>query len=357
MTARHQSGSPRRFAACSHGSTCSAPRGRAHPAALGSVHSASAGAGHLLAGVRSRAPFAGTRTKPSEPVRFAALGDSVTVGLGDPMPQGGCRGWAVLLAEAMAPAESLELGNFARCGARVVDVVTDQLPQALAQRPSHASVLVGINDTLRGDFELAPIAERLEETVGALRRAGAVVLTASLPEPGRMMRVPEIVCRPLARRVQAINAVFDHLAVAYGTIHLDLARHPAVYDPAMWGVDRIHPSERGHRLLAHLFASGLAEHGVPLWSRPDPRPSNPPPSVWAQAGWLATKGTGWMFRRSLDLLPGLTRLVIAEAWHGIRSQTARLDDRLRAELAQVLPDGEAGTPAREGRNPRLDLTS
>jgi hypothetical protein len=42
-------------------------------------------------------------------------------------------------------------------------------------------------------------------------------------------------------------------------------------------------------------------------------------------------------RRSLDLLPGLTRLVIAEAWHGLRDQTVRLDDRLRAELAQALP--------------------
>ncbi|MGH3376055.1 MAG: SGNH/GDSL hydrolase family protein [Actinoallomurus sp.] len=282
------------------------------------------------------APVPFTRGHP-EPVRFAALGDSVTVGLGDPLPQGGWRGWAALLAEAMAPAESREIGNFARTGARVEDVAKDQLPQALARRPSHASVLVGVNDTLRGDFALAPIAERLEETVGALRRSGAVVLTASLPEPGRMLRLPEIVCRPLARRVQAINAVFDHLARVYGTVHLDLARHPAVYDPGMWGVDRIHPSERGHRLLAGLFAAGLAERGLPLWSLPDPRPSNPPPSARAQAWWLATKGSGWVFRRSLDLLPGLTRLVIAEAWHEIRDQTVRLDDRLRAELAQVLP--------------------
>ena len=31
-------------------------------------------------------------------IRFAALGDSVTSGYGDPMPGGGWRGWAVLLA-------------------------------------------------------------------------------------------------------------------------------------------------------------------------------------------------------------------------------------------------------------------
>jgi hypothetical protein len=36
--------------------------------------------------------------QPQPVTRFAALGDSVTVGLGDPMPQGGWRGWAALLA-------------------------------------------------------------------------------------------------------------------------------------------------------------------------------------------------------------------------------------------------------------------
>jgi hypothetical protein len=56
-----------------------------------------------------------------------------------------------------------------------------------------------------------------------------------------------------------------------------------------------------------------------------------------------------VFRRSLDLLPGLTRLVIAEAWHEIRDQTARLDDRLRSELAQVLPCAQDGRHSGELR--------
>lgn len=271
------------------------------------------------------------------PVRFAALGDSVTVGLGDPLPQGGWRGWAVLLGQAIAPPGGLALDNHARCGALVEDVATDQLPRALARRPSYASVLVGVNDTLRSDFAIAPIAARLEQTVVALRRSGAVVLTASLPDPGRMLRVPELVRRPLARRIRAINAVVGHLAAVHGTVHLDLAGHASVYDPAMWGIDRIHPSERGHRLLAGLFADGLADRGVPLWRLPEPEPSNPPPSVAAQAYWLATQGTGWMARRSRDLLPGLTRLVLSEAWHRLRDQTVRLDDRAYAEVAAVLP--------------------
>ncbi|MEV0400229.1 SGNH/GDSL hydrolase family protein [Actinoallomurus sp. NPDC050550] len=280
-------------------------------------------------------------------LRFVALGDSVTVGLGDPAPDGGWRGWAALLSESLAPPGHVELINLARCGARVRDVVADQLPYALAGHPTLASVVVGVNDTLRGRFELATIASDLDEAIAQLREAGALVLTASLPDPGIMLRIPGLLRHPLARRIQAINTVLDHLAARHGTVHLDLTRHPALYDRHMWGVDRIHPSERGHRLLAQLFAVMLADHGVHLWDRLDPRPSHPAPSTWAQVHWLATKGTGWVLRRSLDLLPHLVRMGISEWWHRVRKRTARLDARLRSEIDNVLaaltPEPAAGS--------------
>ncbi len=280
----------------------------------------------------------------AEIIRFTALGDSVTAGLGDPMPGGGRRGWAALLGQALAPPARLEMTNLARSGALVRDVATDQLPRALSRRPTLASVLVGVNDTLRGDFDLATTAAQLEETIGRLRQGGATVLTASLPNPGLMLRIPELVHRPLARRVQALNAILDHLAARYGTLHIDLARHPALYERPMWGADRMHPSERGHRLLAHIYAVALIEHGVSLWTLPDPEPVNPSPTAWAEAGWLATKGTGWLFRRSRDLLPRLVQLVMTEWWHQIHDRTDQLDSRLRAELDEVLRQMGAPVP-------------
>ena len=82
--------------------------------------------------------------------RFAALGDSITVGMGDPAPAGGWRGWAALLAGTLPQPE---LHNLATLGARAADVERTQLPAATALRPDVASVVVGINDTLRGDFD------------------------------------------------------------------------------------------------------------------------------------------------------------------------------------------------------------
>jgi hypothetical protein len=164
-----------------------------------------------------------------------------------------------------------------------------------------------------------------------------------------MLRVPEIVRRPLARRVHAINAFLAHLSVRHGTVHLDLARHPDVYTKAMWGADRIHPSERGHRFLAGLFVTALTEIGFPVWSHPELEPTNPEPTLWQQARWLATKGTGWLMRRSVDLLPRLSWLVMLEAWHAIRARTARLDAQLHAELDRILPCLDPAPPAAESQ--------
>ena len=220
------------------------------------------------------------------PHPFAALGDSVTAGLGDPMPTGGWRGWAALLAGSLAPPDRIELSNLAMSGALIRDVAGDQLHQAVSLAPAAASVLVGMNDTLRGTFDLAGIAADLEQIVCGLQRAGSVVLTASLPDPGLLLRIPGSLRRPLARRAHAINAVLSELARHYEVVHIDLAAHPAIYDRRMWGVDRLHPSERGHRLLARLAAARLAERGLPRWRCPARiRPTRNPVPGPRRTGW------------------------------------------------------------------------
>lgn len=264
---------------------------------------------------------------------FAALGDSLTVGVGDQLSDGRWRGWAGLLAESMG---DVRFHNVARCGARAQDLVTEQLDTALAARPQIASVIVGMNDTLRGNFDLDQVATSVGHAVRRLRSCGAIVLTARLPEPGRLLKIPDVVARPVARRVGAINAVVDDVATAEGTVHLDLATHPEAYAAGNWGVDRLHPSERGHRLVARLYAEKLVRAGVPISSLPSLEAANPPPTRWAQAGWLATEGTAWLARRSRDLLPALTRLAVREWWYTRRDRIEELDDQLLAELDAVL---------------------
>ena len=240
---------------------------------------------------------------------FVALGDSITLGIGDRGPTRAWRGWAALLAEGLSEPQ---LYNLAASGAQSADVERDQLPRALELRPDIASVIMGINDTLRSSFDARRIARSAEHTVGALRSAGAEVLTIRLPDPGLMLGLPSSLSRPLARRIHAVNTVMDDVACRFGTLVFDAASDPDTYDRRMWSVDRMHPSERGHRLIAGRFYDRLATTGLPLGARPEPEPSSPPPTRRAKAAWMATKGTGWVIRRSTDLVPYLLFMGLRE---------------------------------------------
>jgi len=77
---------------------------------------------------------------------YVALGDSVSVGMGDPAPEGGWRGWPALLASGL---HDPDLHNLAVLGGQSAEVERSQLPAALALKPDVASVVCGLNDTLR----------------------------------------------------------------------------------------------------------------------------------------------------------------------------------------------------------------
>jgi len=130
-----------------------------------------------------------------------------------------------------------------------------------------------------------------------------------------MFGLPGALARPLARRMRAVNAAVDEVARRYGTVHLDVARDPAAYERRYWSVDRLHPNERGHRLIACRFHALLGASGFPVGPGPDPEPSSPPPTRLAEVHWMATKGTAWLVRRSRDLVPALVGLAVRE-WFG-----------------------------------------
>jgi len=249
--------------------------------------------------------------------RFVALGDSITLGIGDPVRVAGrtgwCgrsfRGWAALLAECLAEPE---LHILAANGACVADIERHQLPRALELRPDIASVVVGINDTLRPGFDADRVAAALAHVVGGLRSCGAQVLTMRLPDAGTMLGLPAALARPLGRRTREINAVLDSVATRFGTLHFDAAGTSAAYERRMWAVDRLHPNERGHRFIAGAFRDLLALAGEPVGPGPNPEPAEPAPTKLAELTWMATKGTAWVVRRSTDLVPYLAVMAAKE---------------------------------------------
>lgn len=244
--------------------------------------------------------------------RIVTLGDSITVGMGDPDPavSGGWRGWARHLAAGLPEPE---LHNLAVRGAQAKQVERDQLPVALSLRPDIASVIVGINDTLRAGFDPVRTGQATARTVAALTASGAAVLTMRLPDPARMFGLPDGLARPLSRRMHAVNAELDTIAAHYGTVHWDAAGDQETYDGRNWSVDRLHPNERGHRLVACRFWDRLAVAGVAVAVRPEAEPSGPAPTRRDDFLWMATRGTRWVVRRSVDLIPYLLFMAAREA--------------------------------------------
>ncbi|MET8473704.1 SGNH/GDSL hydrolase family protein [Streptomyces sp. NPDC006422] len=286
----------------------------------------------------------------AEPLRFAALGDSLTEGIGDPVG-GGWRGWAALLADGLAPAGSpVEFRNFAAGGAQTGDVLHRQLPEALDFAPDVASVVVGVNDTLRAAFDIHAVAARLDTAYGALAGRGALLLTACLPDPGALLGLPGFLARPLARRQRAVNSVVHALSARHAAAHLHAADAAWTNDRALWSADRLHPGELGHRRFAARFHAVLADAGHARGPAPGTEADRPAPTRAAGLWWLATAGTGWVARRCTDLLPGLLALAADDVRHGLRGTRARLDVRASAGVAAAL----ASVPGLEPPPPACD---
>ncbi|MGW0704828.1 SGNH/GDSL hydrolase family protein [Streptomyces sp. NPDC002643] len=275
------------------------------------------------------------------PLRFVALGDSLTEGMGDPVGDV-WRGWAALLADGLAP--SVDFTNLAVSGSQTREVLERQLPAALDLRPDVASVVIGVNDTLRCTFDIHAVAARLDEVYRSFRERNTVVLTACLPDPGSMLRLPGALARPLARRQRAVNTVVHALSERHGAVHLHAAEGAWLRDRAMWSADRLHPGERGHRQLAVRFHALLDEAGIATGPAPSPEPEFAAPTRGADLLWLATAGTAWVARRCTDLLPQLLTLAASEVRHKARGTSARLDLSASNAVAQALASLSVSVP-------------
>jgi lysophospholipase L1-like esterase len=247
-----------------------------------------------------------------QPLRFVAMGDSTTVGIGDPSATAAkWRGWSRLLAAELARTHSLSYSNLAVCGATAQTVRTEQVPAALRMRPHLASVIVGMNETMRSSWDSGRVRDDIVGSIGTLTEAGALVMSLRFHDHGSVFRLPGLLRRPLLRRIEVINAAFDAAHAAHGGIQLDLAATSTVRDKAFWSIDRLHPNERGHRWLAAEFALRLRARGYVVDSPTTDSCQLPP--RWREYWWMVSEGVPWLCRRANDLVPWALRMAAVEA--------------------------------------------
>ncbi|GGL30038.1 SGNH/GDSL hydrolase family protein [Planomonospora parontospora] len=234
----------------------------------------------------------------SEYLRYVALGDSQTEGLGDGDETAGLRGWADRLADRLAATSpGLRYANLAVRGRLASQVHAEQLGPALALRPDLATVVAGVNDLLRPRFDADEVAGHLEAMFAALTAQGALVATLTFPDIARIAPL----ARPAAPRAAALNQRIRAAASRHGVVVAETSHHAVVTDPRLWSRDRLHASPLGHERIAAAVAHALGLPGSgDDWTHPLPSPAAVP-SGWraaaAEARWAATFLGPWLGRR------------------------------------------------------------
>ncbi len=231
-------------------------------------------------------------------LRYVALGDSQTEGVGDGDDIVGLRGWADRLAEHLAVDNpDLQYANLAVRGRRAGEVRSEQLGPALALRPDVATVVAGVNDLLRLRVETATVVDHLEAMFAALTDSGARVATVTFPDLTRIIPL----ARPVRSRILDINDRIRAAAARHGVAVAEIARHPSVADRRFWSEDRLHCSPLGHQLIAAAVAHALQVPGSnDSWNESPPPLPIPLSTQWratAELRWAATFLGPWLGRR------------------------------------------------------------
>lgn len=196
---------------------------------------------------------------PTRFLRYVALGDSITEGLGDTsrMAEGECLGWAARLAMLLAGGQGEDRGiEFANLAVRSRRVrhLPEQVSQALDLMPDFVSILAGANDLVRSRLDIPVALRTLEAEVVGLRAIGVEVLLGTPFLPRRAL------ARVLTRRFAEFNAGVRGIALRHDCRLLDTDTIPEIGDLDMWAEDRVHLNSAGHRLLAYRAAESM---GVP----------------------------------------------------------------------------------------------
>lgn len=237
---------------------------------------------------------------PEQPfLRYVAVGDSQTEGVGDGLESTGLRGFADRFAHRLAEHHpSLSYANLAVRGRRAHQIHQEQLGPALALEPDVATVVAGVNDLLRPGFDPGQVAEQVASMWGALRAQGATVMSMTFPD----LWLPGPVARPILGRVRALNACLRRGARDQGVLLAELEGHQVVGDPRLWCADRLHACAEGHERMAGALAQVLGLPGSDdAWTHPLPGPAPVAPSGWqavaVEARWAARFVGPWVLRR------------------------------------------------------------
>lgn len=190
--------------------------------------------------------------------RFAVLGDSIALGVGDPSPGYTASGWADRVAarlHAVNP-EAAYL-NTGRIGATSGQVRAEQLPAILEFQPDLAHIVCGGNDLLAGG-DLRQVRDNLEELFGALARSGAQLSAFTVADVWDTERMAPM--RAIRDHLAALNDIIRELAARHDAVLTEFWQHPLRLRADLMSADLVHFTTSGHAVVATEVVRSLSSH-------------------------------------------------------------------------------------------------
>jgi lysophospholipase L1-like esterase len=190
--------------------------------------------------------------------RVVVLGDSIAAGVREPSPGYRDLSWSDRLAAGLAIARpGAVVHNLGRRDLTAAEVRATQLDPALALGPDLAIVAAGGNDLLRREFDPNMVRDELSAILGALRAAGADILTFDLLDNTGTGLVPERFVAVLRERLGQLAEVTCEASTGLGGWHAPLRTHPAATDTDIFATDGLHLNARGHAIVGTALARHL----------------------------------------------------------------------------------------------------
>ncbi len=233
-----------------------------------------------------------------ESIRYVALGDSFTEGVGDidSNRPNGVRGWADRVAEQFMLADPEALyANLAIRGRLAQGIVDEQIEPAIELKPNLVSLYGGGNDILRPGTDIDAIVGKLDTAFAELTAEGIACFTFT------GMDVRDFNAFKSTRPKTAIyNELLREVADDHGVTIVDFWRMRDMADQRYFASDRLHMNTRGHTKMAKRVLDTLSAESVNLAVQDD-LPSLTPQTrmerVRDEARWAREFVVPWVGRR------------------------------------------------------------
>lgn len=259
-----------------------------------------------------------TAQEPRAAIRYVAIGDSFTEGVGDEQPDGSVRGWADLVAQGLADATGapVQYANLAIRGRLLAPIIAEQLAPAIALGPTLVSFNGGGNDMLRPGTDLAWIAAETEAALRRIQDAGAEPLllaganpTGGLPGGGRVRAKGDELAR-------VAGGIAERLGIRYTNNWADADLAGRQY----WSHDRLHLAPVGHHRVAANVLRTLGHAAPADWITE--AAAVPAPSARDQLRYTREHVVPWVQRRLTGRSSGDGRSAKFGSWSWVEPRPA-----------------------------------